>query len=714
MPLQRLLFQTNNTLENLPVERNGITMNKNRLLFVIVCLIFMLTLSCCQHQRKNSVVLVSPEKGLDYLKLDGLLKVYDHYFEPVKGAVQHRLIGKVMKRNLHKLAELPLSYRVLDENLTDKKYYWVYEKDKDRIDLKDYKAKPIFARRDEDLVLVALTDKLAAEDRRDLKRIVPLIFNEIPIVNISPENYSNNDERIRSLPPGVERKCQVGQMINNIDPDECERLVRELTGNQAFSLNGQLRTIESRYVYNDDANGMPLLTDWLYSIFTDSGIRVDIDELELRDGYPFKQLVVTIDGTDLANELFIVTSHIDTDEGSPGADDNASGVAAMICAAKELAGHTFRRTVKLLFTNAEEHGARGSVLYLLKLVEHTDYEIYGAYNFDTVAYDQDDDDKFQIQSNPGDSSSEFLRDRLAETIEVYEINLVPKLICDDNADSDHGPFWNRGIPAVWAGEEMFCEEPVGNECRYREFCTAEDYNPNIGTPDDDIDKIKLNRVTETAKAITGVVAYAAEIQEPDIGNCNDFTTAYLPCDYHWFEDGISHYYEINRGMIHITARPWEDLWGGEPVKRGAPIMLRPAPAGDYEVECDVSAYLNDDYQSQRPNTQIGLFVFEDVENWMFFGLTNHDTSSGASGPTDGLIITLTDQDNSQILHEQPFGPDEATFKIIKTGDLWRFYVDGILRYTRGAHFENHEVGIGVKSFQGRTQIGYFDNFCVRE
>jgi Zn-dependent M28 family amino/carboxypeptidase len=53
-------------------------------------------------------------------------------------------------------------------------------------------------------------------------------------------------------------------------------------------------------------------------------------------------------------EVLIVGAHYDTERGSPGANDNASGVAALMALAREFANKPFARTLRLVaFTNEE-------------------------------------------------------------------------------------------------------------------------------------------------------------------------------------------------------------------------------------------------------------------------------------------------------------------------------------------------------------------------
>ncbi len=61
----------------------------------------------------------------------------------------------------------------------------------------------------------------------------------------------------------------------------------------------------------------------------------------------------------------LVTSHLDTKPGTPGALDNASGVATMLAVAELLGSHSLRHTVEFVPFNGEDHFASpGEVAYL--------------------------------------------------------------------------------------------------------------------------------------------------------------------------------------------------------------------------------------------------------------------------------------------------------------------------------------------------------------
>lgn len=71
-------------------------------------------------------------------------------------------------------------------------------------------------------------------------------------------------------------------------------------------------------------------------------------------GRQASNLSVELPGTSLAEEIVVVGAHYDTVPGTPGANDNASGVAALLEIGRLLAGRPLARTVRLVaFVNEE-------------------------------------------------------------------------------------------------------------------------------------------------------------------------------------------------------------------------------------------------------------------------------------------------------------------------------------------------------------------------
>jgi Zn-dependent M28 family amino/carboxypeptidase len=84
-----------------------------------------------------------------------------------------------------------------------------------------------------------------------------------------------------------------------------------------------------------------------------SGYEVGAQSFESQ-GQTLQNLEVELPGDNAPREIIIVGAHYDSIAGTPGANDNASGVAALLEIARLLAGNTYAHSVRLVaFANEE-------------------------------------------------------------------------------------------------------------------------------------------------------------------------------------------------------------------------------------------------------------------------------------------------------------------------------------------------------------------------
>lgn len=80
-------------------------------------------------------------------------------------------------------------------------------------------------------------------------------------------------------------------------------------------------------------------------------------------GQTHQNLILNFPGTTHAEALVIVGAHYDAVPGSPGADDNATGVAVLLELARAIAQHPPRHPIQLVAFDLEESGLIGSRHY---------------------------------------------------------------------------------------------------------------------------------------------------------------------------------------------------------------------------------------------------------------------------------------------------------------------------------------------------------------
>lgn len=93
---------------------------------------------------------------------------------------------------------------------------------------------------------------------------------------------------------------------------------------------------------------------WLLDQLESYGLVPDREVFDM-NGPEVANIVVEFTGTERPDETIVIGAHYDTATGSPGANDNASGVAVLLATAKRLQDRPIDRTVRLVFFVNEEN-----------------------------------------------------------------------------------------------------------------------------------------------------------------------------------------------------------------------------------------------------------------------------------------------------------------------------------------------------------------------
>lgn len=121
----------------------------------------------------------------------------------------------------------------------------------------------------------------------------------------------------------------------------------------------------------------------------EAGHTVERQEYEHR-GLKSANLIVELPGSSRAAEIVVVGAHYDTVPGSPGANDNGSGTAALVALAGRWRGARPARTLRLVaFANEEwpyfQTGAMGSAVYADRCRRRGE-QIVAAVSLETIGY----------------------------------------------------------------------------------------------------------------------------------------------------------------------------------------------------------------------------------------------------------------------------------------------------------------------------------------
>ncbi len=208
----------------------------------------------------------------------------------------------------------------------------------------------------------------------------------------------------------------------------------------------------------------------------------------------------------------IIAAHYDTVQGSPGADDNASGLVVMLEVARRLHDVPLNGAVRFIAFCLEEEDLLGSLAYVSHL-KATDQEIRGAIVLECVGFTSIEEGS-QL-APPGlpiavPTTGNFLgivgnraSAGLAISIEHAANQRLPDLKTvsflvpgqgesfPDTRRSDHAAFWQHGYPAVMLTD------------------TANFRNPHYHQPTDTLDTLDLTFVDQVACAVAEAVRHLA-------------------------------------------------------------------------------------------------------------------------------------------------------------------------------------------------------------
>lgn len=233
---------------------------------------------------------------------------------------------------------------------------------------------------------------------------------------------------------------------------------------------------------------------YIHDRFAELGLWVTYQDFQVL-GHPQRNVIAVLNGTDPTEPQYLFGAHydsitmdlLDSDGGddavAPGADDDASGVAATIELATVLHDQEFNSTVKFVAFAAEETGLNGSFVFVQKEfddgVEYADTVI-----MDMIGYRGSDRNKAFIFRDTAENS---FAESTQNGIYSYGLNLsLTFLSGTDYGYSDHYPFWAVGYPSIMVIEDLIGGAPS---------------NPYYHTVNDTVDHLSEEQMTVITKAL---------------------------------------------------------------------------------------------------------------------------------------------------------------------------------------------------------------------
>jgi hypothetical protein len=207
--------------------------------------------------------------------------------------------------------------------------------------------------------------------------------------------------------------------------------------------------------------------------------------------YRGENIEATLPGTHgTGGEVVVFNAHYDTVRRTVGADDDASGVAAVLAAASALSRLSFNHTMKFVAFSGEEVGLLGSNAYAREAYEAGD-AISVEFNADMIGHANTSDAgrRFRVYATP---DIEWVLDRIQAVNDGMPVpfNLTRGLIGRGRGGSDYHSFHTYGYEAV--------------------ACFEYQWNPHMHEPEDDRPNVNVSYLVNTTRLIAGTMSTLAD------------------------------------------------------------------------------------------------------------------------------------------------------------------------------------------------------------
>ena len=206
--------------------------------------------------------------------------------------------------------------------------------------------------------------------------------------------------------------------------------------------------------------------DWIMKKYESFGLDVTIQPFSFH-GNGANNVIAIQHGTEFPDEYVVCGAHYDsftyeayyngTFNNAPGADDNASGCAGILEAARILSKYDTKRSIIYCSFSAEELGLFGSSFFAEKCANEK-MNIVGYFNLDMIGFLKEGED----------IHIDYIYPYTAKPLADYSINICDVYFSEFPVrhftslpwgDSDHTSFNKMGYHGVWPFEDPDCDSP---------------------------------------------------------------------------------------------------------------------------------------------------------------------------------------------------------------------------------------------------------------
>lgn len=293
------------------------------------------------------------------------------------------------------------------------------------------------------------------------------------------------------IPWDIAYNAQVQGILDAVSAEWLMLHVKNLSGVNAVTIGGSPWTLLTRNSYKTEQ--IQKATQYAYEFFQGLGLQTEYHTFQ---GAGQRNVIAKKPGATWPDQHVIICGHLDDmppGPAAPGADDNASGSAGVLAAARILKDHTFDYSIVFALWTGEEQGLVGSGFYANKAF-NDGMKIRGVVNLDMISYDGSNGPDCELHAVAFIPDSLNLCLLFQDVVSTYGIFLTPLLLNDGVQYSDHASFWDYGYVAM-----------LGIE-------SDNDFTPYYHTTGDTWTTLNPDYFTRFVKASLGTVAHLAGIR----------------------------------------------------------------------------------------------------------------------------------------------------------------------------------------------------------
>ncbi len=244
-------------------------------------------------------------------------------------------------------------------------------------------------------------------------------------------------------------------VIEHVNSDSLYNFLEYISGEKLINSSFGTRYITSRYFASDgNIVAEEFLKNKLSQYFSAT---TTMQYFENGGG----NIIAIQRGAVYPDKYVIICAHFDSmpSQGpAPGADDNGSGTAAVLEAARIFSNETPDCSIIYALWDNEEIGLKGSYYYAQQANIKKE-NIAAVINLDMIGWDSNNDFVAEVHTKNVGQSNKIAADMIKINSD-YNIGLQLLNINPGTGSSDHASFWNFNFPAILLIENLYADKNI--------------------------------------------------------------------------------------------------------------------------------------------------------------------------------------------------------------------------------------------------------------